>query len=260
MKIYKYRDFSQPDELGFERLERIVRHRVFWCARPDTLNDDEEFAWKCDFSASSDTAEVLTELLVKVNGRTRDEAQSRVLSVINAGRLRALAEPVVAQMIEQCRGEIGLACFGTSSENETLWKRYAGDGAGVCIELEVPDSLLGAQLHRVTYSDEKRIHVDQFLRARLDPRHASEVYAVQLLWKPTFWAPEEEIRFVSKRQRIGLVIDDSVVTRVIVGRALTPDAVDRIRQMAGVIPVVPRDSSAHFMESWARTSQMRAPR
>lgn len=242
MKIYKYRELSQPNEQGFGRLERIIKNRVFWCARPDTLNDPDEFAWKCDFTASSDTADVLTELLVQVNGRTREQARPLVLSTIDEGRLRVLAEPVIENMIRQCRDEIGIACFGMSPNNETLWKRYAGEGAGICVELEAPEGLLGAQFHPVTYSDDRRIHVDDFLRARFDSRYAAVVYAASLLSKTTLWAPEEEIRFVSKRQRIEVAIDGSVITRVIVGPTVRPAAAERIRQIAGDIPVVTRGS------------------
>ena len=40
----------------------MLHRRTFWCARPDTLNDPEEFAWTCDFSESPDTADLLTNL------------------------------------------------------------------------------------------------------------------------------------------------------------------------------------------------------
>ena len=240
MKIYKYRDFSQPDESAFVRFERIVGHRAVWCASPASLNDPEEFAWKCDSSVSPDTAELLTELLVRLKGRPREDARRRVLNTINVGRLRVLVKPVIAAMIRQSRDGIGLACFGTSHDNDTLWKRYAGDGAGVCVEIELPDQLLGAQLRRVIYSDDRPIHVDHFLRARFDPRYARVVYEASLLSKTILWAPEEEIRFLSKSQQKEIVIDGSVITRVILGPALRPSATARIRRMAGCIPVVPR--------------------
>ena len=240
MKIYKYRDFSQPNESAFARLERIVGHREVWCASPASLNDPEEFAWRCVCSVSPDTVELLTELLVRLKGRPREDARRRVLNAINEGRLRILVEPVIAAMIQQSRDRIGLACFGTSHDNDTLWTRYAGDGAGICVEIELPDRLLCAQLHRVIYSDDRPIHVDHFLRSRFDPRYAQVVYEASLLSKTTLWAPEEEIRFLSKIQRKEVVIDGSVITRVILGPALRPGATARIRRMAGRIPVVPR--------------------
>lgn len=242
MKVYKYRDFAEPDQVRFERLQAILHHRAIWCARPDTLNDPEEFAWTCDFSESPDTADLLTDLLIHVVGRTRDQARRRAVNAIEAGRLRVLAEPIIANMIQQCRNEVGLACFGTSADNEILWARYAGRGAGVCVELDVPDSLLGTQLHHVHYSDAKRIHIDQFLRARLDRSHAADVYALSLLSKPSFWAPEAEVRFISKSQRTSVMINGSVVTRVVLGDALAPAVAERIDQIAATIPIVSRSS------------------
>jgi hypothetical protein len=243
VKIYKYRDLSRPDEVVFDRLERIIRRRAFWCARPDTLNDPQEFGWRCDFSISPNTPQLLTDLLIHAKGRTWEEARLRVVNTINRSRLPILAEPVIADMIRQCRDAIGLACFGTSADNETLWERYAGAGAGVCIEVEVPNTLLNTQLHRVTYSDDRRIHLDTFLRARLDPQHAADVYAVSLLSKPSFWEPEQEIRFISKRQRVNLVIEGSHITRVIMGPMVEQTTIDRIRQMADKIPVVLDEST-----------------
>jgi hypothetical protein len=63
MKVYKYRAIPSGDGLALERLERIIRRRLLWCARPDTLNDPTEFAWTCDFTESSMTVELVAELL-----------------------------------------------------------------------------------------------------------------------------------------------------------------------------------------------------
>lgn len=241
MKIYKYRDFSQPDEVVYARLEGSLRHREFWCARPDTLNDPNEFSWKCDFSVSPSTVRLLTELLVQEKGHPTEEAHSRAVGSINAGRIEILTEPFIAGMIQQCREEIGLVCFGTSEANETLWERYAGAGAGLCIEVEVPDSLFfNKQLHLITYSDDRRIHLDTLLRARLNPQDVAQVFAVSLLSKSSSWEPEEEIRFISKRQQVNVVIEGSEITRVIIGPAVAPARTDLIRQIAGDVPVVPR--------------------
>ena len=147
MKLYKYRDFSNPSEDNFGRLETLLHRELFWCARPDALNDPEEFAWNCDYTASSATEELLTELLVRVNGRTPAQAQERSAAAISGGRLAILAKPIIEGMIQQCRNEIGLVCFGTSPDNSVLWQRYGGGGAGVCVEIEVPEELLEEQLY-----------------------------------------------------------------------------------------------------------------
>ena len=74
---------------------------------------------------------------------------------------------------------------------------------------------------------------DDFLRSRFDRRYAAVVYAT-ILTKTTFWTSEEEIRFLSKRQGLEVVIEDSAVTQVTVGQHVAPSGVARIREIAGL--------------------------
>jgi hypothetical protein len=231
MKIYKYRDFSSPSEDDFGRLEDSVHRLLVWCARPDTLNDPQEFVWQCDYTPTPATPALLAGVLVKARGRTNTDAQGIAAAAIQNGRLEVIAKPVFDGMIEQCRNEIGLACFGATPDNPTLWRRYGGDGAGVCIEFDVPADLLGTQLHRVEYPKEKRLHVDQLLRAFVDRNEAQVVYDVALLSKPSSWADEEEIRFVSQRHSILVAIDRAQVPCVFLGDSLGADVRARIERI-----------------------------
>jgi len=231
MKIYKYRDFSSPSEDDFGRLEDSVHRLLVWCARPDTLNDPQEFVWQCDYTPTPATPALLAGVLVKARGRTNTDAQGIAAAAIQNGRLEVIAKPVFDGMIEQCRNEIGLACFGATPDNPTLWRRYGGDGAGVCIEFDVPADLLGTQLHRVEYPKEKRLHVDQLLRAFVDRNEAQVVYDVALLSKPSSWADEEEIRFVSQRHSILTAIDRAQVPCVYLGDSLGADVRARIERI-----------------------------
>ena len=119
----------------------------------------------------------------------------------------------MAGMIEQGRKEIGVSCFGTAPDNDILWRRYGGGGAGVCIEVDVPDDLLGTQLHHVRYSDKQTMHIDQLLNAYID-RNAADVFELALLSKTSAWADEAEVRFVSKRQAVSARIDGARITRL----------------------------------------------
>jgi hypothetical protein len=231
MKIYKYRDFSSPSEDDFGRLEDSVHRLLVWCARPDTLNDPQEFVWQCDYTPTAATPALLAGVLVKARGRTNTDAQGIAAAAIQNGRLEVIAKPVFDGMIEQCRDEIGLACFGATPDNPTLWRRYGGDGAGVCIEFDVPADLLGTQLHRVEYPKEKRLHVDQLLRAFVDRNEAQVVYDVALLSKPSSWADEEEIRFVSQRHSILVAIDRAQVPCVFLDDSLGADVRARIERI-----------------------------
>ena len=240
MKIHKYRDFSNPNEDSFRRLEGIIHRHLVWCAKADTLNDQKEFIWECDYTATQATLGLVTELLVNVRGRTQDEARSLAESAIRQGRLQPVAEPVFVAMIEQCRNEIGLGCFGSTPNNEVLWQRYGGEGAGVCVEFEVPDDLIDTQLHWVKYLERKYLHVDDLIRAFFDRNHAQLVYEVALLSKPLSWAGEEEIRFVSQRHSISVGIDRAQTSRVFLGDRLKADVRARVEKLAAPAPLAER--------------------
>jgi hypothetical protein len=240
MKLYKYRDFSNPSDPDFERLGTMLHQKAFWCARPDTLNDPMEFFWTCDYSLTAETIDWVTELLIQARGRTREQARDHATLAVEAGHLETLVQPIIAGMIQQCRNEFGLVCFGTSPDNDILWQRYGVAGAGVCIELDVPEHHLGSQLFRVQYSDTKIIHIDQLIRAFVDPNHVREVFTLALLSKPSSWAAEAEIRLVSKRQAVSVVITGSHLTRLILGDALTSSVRQRIEVIATGLPVASR--------------------
>jgi hypothetical protein len=237
MNIYKYRDFSRPSEDDYNRLKVLIHRRLIWCARPDTLNDPQEFVWTCDYDPTSDTLELLTELMVRARGRTYADAQAIAEVAINAARLESVVKPVIQEMIDKCRNEVGLACFGTSPHNDILWQRYGGHGSGVCIEVQVPDDQVGKQFHRVQYPKEKRLHIDQLIRAFVKPGHVQEVYDLVLLAKPSSWAAEREIRFVSQAQGISVVLEPGAVTAAVLGDVLRPDVRRRIMELAAPIPV-----------------------
>ena len=241
MKIYKYRDFSNPNDDDFRRLEALVHRHLVWCARPDTLNDPQEFDWECDYTTSPATLELLTGVLVKARGRTQSDARSIAEDAIQRGLLESIARPVVVDMIKQCRNEIGLACFGTAPNNEILWQRYGGHGAGVCVEFEVPVDMLGVQLHRVQYATQKRLHIDHLLRAFVGRDNGQLIYNMALLSKPSSWAGEEEIRFVSQRHSVSVVIDRAQLSCVFLGEGLRPDVRARIQRLAAPARLADRE-------------------
>lgn len=240
MRIYEYRTADPTDDASWSRLARIIRERRIWCARPTTLNDPHEFAWTCDFTPTPQTLGVLAGLLQRTKGHTPSEALRRAQVVLTSGAFGSIGRPVIDEMIGKMRDEIGVACFGSSPDNPALWSRYGGEGTGVSVELEVPDGLLGAQLHRVVYDDNRRIHVEEFIRSMDERDAAIGVYAT-MLTKTKYWQAEEEIRFLSKRPDIEVRIDGSNVTCVVLGPRVTTAVEAAVRQLADHIPVVQVD-------------------
>jgi hypothetical protein len=47
-----------------------VHRQLIWCARPDALNDPQEFVWACNYTATPETLDLLTEVLVRARRRT----------------------------------------------------------------------------------------------------------------------------------------------------------------------------------------------
>lgn len=231
MKLYKYRDFSNPDNETIPRLADILEHQAFWSADPKTLNDPEEFFWSCDYTPTGATLSLLTQVLMKTRGHAFTEARTLAEHAVLRNRLQPLAEPVFNVLVSRCRDELGLVCFGSTATNECLWQRYGGEGTGVCIELDVPSSLLNTQVHPVAYVPSKSLHIDRVLEASLEPQSVRHVYSVVLLSKPAHWAPEAELRFVSQRQGVRVRLNGSYVSAIVMGRSLPETTRRRIQEL-----------------------------
>lgn len=231
VKLYKYRAITSTDGSAFPRLSDILRGNSFWCAAPASLNDPEEFIWECDYTPTAATPALLAKLLTKFLGRDSTTAQAIASAAISAGRIETVSQPVIQSIIDQCRAEIGVACFGTSADNLVMWQCYGGEGVGVCIEIDVPDDILGSQLHRVEYAATKRLHLDQLFQAALGGSDKEAVYSVSLLSKAPAWAAEQEVRFISRQQNISVHISGSTISRLILGPCLDGEAIGRLQEL-----------------------------
>lgn len=236
MRLYKYRDLSDTAESSIQRLSEILHKNAFWCAGPSTLNDEIEFIWDCNYEPTSATVPLLTDLLVKLRGRTPTEARALAQIAVLNRCIEQIARPVFDNIIKQCRQEIGLLCFGTSNDNKVLWQRYAGNGNGVCIEIDVPDALLNKHLFPVEYPSAKVLHIDQLLAAFTDATQTRTIYSVALLSKTPSWAPEKEIRFISTQQDINVHISGSVISNIILGPNLAPEIRRELKVLIESLP------------------------
>lgn len=236
MRLYKYRDLSDTAESSIQRLSKILHENTFWSARPSTLNDDFEFIWDCNYEPTSATIPLLANLLVKLKSRTPSEAQTIAQIAVLNQRVESIARPIFENMIKQCRQELGLLCFGTSDDNKVMWERYAGNGNGVCIEIDVPDELLNKHLFPVEYPSAKVLHIDQLLAAFTDAKQTRIIYSVALLSKMPSWAPEKEIRLISTQQDINIHISDSFISNIVLGPNLTPKVLRELKVLIKSLP------------------------
>lgn len=232
MHLYKYRDLSALTPELIEQLSTTLSNSVFWAARPDALNDPEEFIWSCSYSATRNTAVLLGEALQTFRNADPTSARLVAQAAVASKRIQAQAEPIIRLTTEMLRSQAGLICFGQSSKNKVLWRRYGGGGDGIAIEVRVDDDLLGRSLHKVRYVTRKRVHIDEMLRASLPGGSAQSMYVAALLTKPSAWASEREVRFVSSQH--SRLIRLGKITAVVMGRRLSRDARVMLREMAEV--------------------------
>ena len=147
--------------------------------------------------------------------------------VLQNRRLEAIAAPVIRDVIDKSRNTIGIASFSVTKADDHLWTEYGGKGNGVCVEIEIPDKFINVSFHPVHYVSEKIFHVDSFLESALFPNKAFETYRNILLTKTRKWSREEEIRFVSKRPEVNVIIDGRI-TEITLGAHVPAYTIEQV--------------------------------
>lgn len=208
MKIYKFKDLT--DARNHSHFLQIVLHNAIWCAKPDSLNDPDEFKFRLDYEPSSYTAGLLADVVTRYKTMNYLPPNVSASMVLQNRALEAIAVPIIDELVRKCRTTVGISSFSATKSDARLWDEYGGKGDGVCVEINVPDSLVGQFYHRVRYVTEKIFHVDSFLEAALFEDRAFETYRNILLTKTKKWSEEDEIRFIGKRQEVNLIVDGYV--------------------------------------------------
>ena len=205
MKIYKFKDLT--DEKEHPHFYQIVLQNTIWCAKPDSLNDENEFKFKLDYNPSSSTFDLLSQVITKYKTTNYFPPQLSASLILKHKRLEKIAVPIIDEVINSCRNTIGIASFSITQTDDHLWDEYGGKGNGVCIEINIPDSLINKLYWPVRYVPEKIFHIDSFLESVLSKDGAFNTYRNILLTKTKRWSQEEEIRFIGNRQEVSLIID-----------------------------------------------------
>jgi Protein of unknown function (DUF2971) len=208
MKIYKFKDLT--DEKKHFHFYQIVLQNAIWCAKPDSLNDEEEFIFKLNYEPSLHTADLLTQVVKKHRTTNFLPPDLSASSVLQNKRLQTIAKPIIDEVINNSRNTIGIVSFSATKDDDHLWKEYGGKGNGACIEIEIPDKFINNCYQPVRYVSEKIFHIDSFLESELFPDKAFNTYRNILLTKTRKWEQEEEIRFISKRPNVNLILDGPI--------------------------------------------------
>ena len=205
MKIYKFKDLT--DEKKHSHFYQMVLQTTIGCAKPDSLNDEDEFKFKLDYEPSSHTAGLLSQVVTKYRTTNYLPPHLSTSLVLKHKRLEWIAAPIIDDVIKRCRNTIGIPSFSITNTDDHLWDEYGGKGNGVCIEINIPDVFINKSYYPVRYMSEKIFHVDSFLESWLLHDRAFNTYRNVLLTKTRKWSQEEEIRFIANRQEVNMIID-----------------------------------------------------
>ena len=216
MKIYKFKDLT--DEKKHSHFLQIVLNNSIWCARPDSLNDEDEFKFKLDYQPSSHTAQLLSKVVAQNRASFSQKYPTTIYPpphvsaslALKNKKLEVIAPRIIDDIVHKCRTTIGITSFSTTKNDPHLWEEYGGKGNGVFVEINIPDHLVGQSYHRVHYVSDKIFHVDSFFESALFPDRVFETYRDILLTKTKKWAQEEEIRFIGNRQDVNLIFDGHI--------------------------------------------------
>jgi hypothetical protein len=208
MRIYKLKDLT--DERTHPHFLQIVLEKQIWCASPDALNDKDEFRIILDYEPSPRTHYLLSQVVAQYRTTSFLPPHLSTSLVLENDRLRAIMSRSVDDIIEKCRRGVGVTSFSMTKADDDLWKEYGGKGNGACIEIDIPDHLIGQSYHHVRYVSEKVFHVDTFLESTLFPDRAFQNFQNILLTKTKKWEQEAEIRFIGRQQNVNLRLDGEI--------------------------------------------------
>jgi hypothetical protein len=205
VKLYKFKDLA--DEQKHSHFLQMVLNNSIWCARPDSLNDEDEFKFELDYVPSPNTGNLLVQAVTKYRTTNCMPPNLSVALALENNTLINIATPIIEHLVNDCRNTIGITSFSVKKDDARLWKEYGGNGNGVRIEINIPDQLIGQSYHRVNYVQNKIFHVDSFLESVLFLDKTFETYRNILLTKTKSWSEEEEIRFISNTQNVNFIFD-----------------------------------------------------
>jgi Protein of unknown function (DUF2971) len=159
--LYKYRPLVD----GHDSVRKALAQNRWWFGSRRAFDDEDDFIFP----------------------GVRDDAR---LSGADTERL--------ATDMQEVLDGTGVFCLSESAKDLDLWRRYACDGAGICIELE-SDHVTETDFSpfKVRYSDRPKPLWDQFA----SPKKRRKVTDAHLLQKNTRWKHQAEWRCIRTWER-----------------------------------------------------------
>src|SRR3989344_2884300 len=97
MKIYKFKDLT--DEQKHSHLLQIVLRNSIWCARPDSLNDEDEFKFRLDYDPSPRTAQLLSKVIAQYKTTNYLPPHVSASLALRDEKLEVIAAPIIDDIV-----------------------------------------------------------------------------------------------------------------------------------------------------------------
>ena len=217
---YKYRNVEH-----LERLKEILLDNRLYFPTARDLNDPEE----ARPPLVSSSQEALTAALIELNGEAKPFLTNKGLATQAADidfKVRRLGTDTWLNMLKRGLDPLlqrfRIYALSKRWNNPHLWKRYAGNHTGYCLEFRNEEPF--GQIFEVRYDD-----------VALDITGPERSQPYFLFYKTKLWKIEEEVRMIMQQGSDSrLSFDPGRLTRVILGRDIAATDAAAIRGWAGL--------------------------
>jgi hypothetical protein len=218
--FYKYK--APPHNLEWLR-DTIVRHQLYF-PLPRELNDPAEARPLLDISADESERFLYRQWCKENPSASKDDAE-QALEDIREGIALMGPDKFYGRMIDGLHEKYARRrIFSLSKrwDNMSMWAKYAADHRGYCLEFANAGLFAAQFTGEVEYVD----------AVAVNPSDESELGKFYFR-KKRDWSNEEEVRVLSPRNVAPIVtIDPVLLTRIILGKAMTGDLRAQIVQWA----------------------------
>lgn len=223
MKLYKYRPIN-------EHIDSIFTDKKIWFPKRSILNDPEDLLLAIENDV---TAEVYKEYLIERSIRehwSRKILRQNLRRAFFKNRLSDAGRKKIQQALKESKrfiDNLGILSLSEDGDNRNLWKRYAENEKGICLEFELTPSDL---LLKVIYVESRpELKLSKLL---IMGKSSEEMIMNVLRTKTMKWIDEKEWRcFLRKGNTNFSFLQLGNLTGVKFGRMCSQENKDRVMNL-----------------------------
>ena len=204
--MYKY---GRTESLDW--LETIILQHQIYFPTPSELNDPSEARPRIAKATKEAFEQTLYDLLVESNPDATRYERAKIKDQIEYNLPRFGIEWLVQEMEQYLHAELAtqrIFSLAKRSDNLHLWKKYAKNHTGYCLEFR----------NAGLFSEARAVRYRRFVQ--IDVTDPSQINTSFYFYKKPGWRKEEELRIVGQRSAnpVHIPFDASLLTRIILGR------------------------------------------